>query len=889
MHGDRWRRVQELYHAAYERPVHARGAFLDEACAGDATLREEVESLLVQPVSADESLERVARGVALPTTPSPIAAGTRLGPYEIAGPLGAGGMGEVYRARDRQLNRDVALKVLPELYALDPDRLARFRREAQILASLNHPNIAAIYGLEDTDGIHALVLELVDGPTLADRLAQGPIPLPDALRIARQLCEALVAAHEQRIIHRDLKPANIKLHPNGTVKVLDFGLAKVFVGNGSEADSRSPTVTLSGTREGLILGTAAYMSPEQARGLPVDVRTDIWAFGCVLDEMLTGRPLFLAPTVIDTLAAILEREPAWDTLPGATPPAIRRLLQCCVKKDPTERLRDIADARRVIEDALHGDAGTATDTGAIHPTRRRVRPSWAIAGIGSVLAVIAVGALTWNGRTPPQAVARSFAPSERPSVAVLPFNAIGDGDRYFADGITEAVTTEIGRVGGLRVIASASAFRYRDTVAFRDIARDLGVGLVIRGSVQRTSTMMRIDVSLVDTRDDTALWSERYSSTLADVLTVQDDVARQIATTLAATFGAQPAAKLPPPTRNPDAYDAYLRGIWHLKGRSSTTPNMSDWSHERVAAIQELERAVAYDGNFALARAALASAYTQRFFYESTDPVLEQKAFLEIQRALAINPDQAEAHLARAQLTWNLRNRFPHERAITDLRRALSINPNLAEAYIELGKVYLHIGLTDKAVEANEQAQRLDPAAAAPTNRRLQALIDAGRIEEVGHEFERDRARLLPLFRGDALLALGRPAEALQALSSPEALKESDPESETGITALQAAAYARLGRREDAERSLAAVIPAAENPTGLSHMHHTQFHIGSTLAVLGRDDEAVRWLTKAADEGYPSYSRFSTDRSLASLKGHAGFTALLARLRQDQDRWKQTL
>ena len=842
MHADRWRRVQELYHAAYERPVHARGAFLDEACAGNATLREEVESLLAQPVSADESLERAARGVALSTTPTSFASGTRLGPYEIAGPLGAGGMGEVYRARDCQLNRDVALKVLPGLYALDPDRLARFRREAHILASLNHPNIAAIYGLEDTDGIHALVLELVDGPTLAGRLAQGPIPLPDALRIARQLCEALAAAHEQGVIHRDLKPANIKLRPNGTVKVLDFGLAKVFAGNGPETGSHSPTVTLSGTREGLILGTAAYMSPEQARGLPVDTRTDIWAFGCVLDEMLTGRARFLAPTVIDTLAAILEREPAWDTLPGATPPAIRRLLERCLTKDPTERLRDIADARMMIEDALHGGARTATDTAAIHPMRGRVRPSWTIAGAGSVLAVIAVGALTWNGRTPPQAqaVARSFAPPERPSVAVLRFNTIGDGDRYFADGITEAVATEIGRVGGLRVIASASTFRYRDTMAFRDVARDLGVGLVIRGSVQRTSTMVRIDVSLVDTRDDTALWSERYSRTLTDVLTVQDDVARQIAATLAATFGARPATKLPPPTRNPDAYDAYLRGIWHLKGRSSTTPNMSDWSHERVAAIQELERAVAYDGNFALARAALASAYTQRFFYESTDPVLEQKAFLEIQRALAINPDQAEAHLARAQLTWNLRNRFPHERAITDLRRALSINPNLAEAYIELGKVYLHIGLTDKAVEANEQAQRLDPAAAAPTNRRLHALIDAGRIEEVGHEFDRNRARLLPLFRGDALLALGRPAEALQGLSAPEALKESDPESETGIIALQAVAYAILGRREDAERSLAAVISAAENPTGLSHMHHTQFHIGRTLAVLGRDDEAVR-------------------------------------------------
>jgi tetratricopeptide (TPR) repeat protein len=273
----------------------------------------------------------------------------------------------------------------------------------------------------------------------------------------------------------------------------------------------------------------------------------------------------------------------------------------------------------------------------------------------------------------------------------------------------------------------------------------------------------------------------------------------------------------------------------------------------------------------------------------SVYPALEQKAFVEIQRALAINPNQAEAYLARAQLTWNLRNRFPHERAIVDLRRALSINPNLAEAYIELGKVYLHIGLTDKAVEANEQAQRLDPGAAAPTNRKVNALIDAGRLEEVRHEL--DRTRLLRLYRADASMAIGQPVDAVQALSpwrSPRG-RSGDPENDTVHMALLAVAYARLGRREDAERIMAAAIPAAENLTGLSHMHHAQFHIGSTLAVLGRYDEAVRWLTKAADEGYASYPRFSTDQSLTSLKGHAGFTALLARLRQERDRWQQTL
>jgi eukaryotic-like serine/threonine-protein kinase len=461
-----------------------------------------------------------------------------------------------------------------------------------------------------------------------------------------------------------LKPANVVITGNGLVKVLDFGLAKAVTGDASAPDlSQSPTLTLGDTQDGMILGTAAYMSPEQARGLTVDKRTDIWAFGCVLYEMLTGRGPFLGPTVTDTLAAILEREPAWDTLAGAAPPVIRRLLQRCLEKDPKRRLRDIADARIEIDRVLSG------------PTRSRVLLPWAMAVVTSIGALIAVGALTWYVRAAPEAQTaawRWFAPSEIPSVAVLPFNTIGNGDQYFADGITEAVTTELGRVGGLRVIASNSTFAYRDKTAFRDIGRELGVGLVVKGSVQRADGRVRIDVSLVDTRDDTALWSERYSRELTDVLTVQDDISRQIATTLSKTFGAAPAAKSPSlATTNPDAYDAYLRGVWHLKARSSTTTGLERRTR-LVTATEELERAVAHDRNFALARATLASAYTQRFFYQATDPAFEQKAFLEIQHALAINPDQAEAYLARAQLTWNLRNGFPHERAITDLRRALS-------------------------------------------------------------------------------------------------------------------------------------------------------------------------------------------------------------------------
>src|SRR5215204_987944 len=276
-----------------------------------------------------------------------LAAGTRIGPYEILSVIGAGGMGEVYRARDAKLNRDVAIKVLLPSVVADPDRIARFQREAQVLASLNHPNIANIYGTEESNGVTALVLELVEGEDLAERIARGPIPLDEALPVARQVAEALAAAHEIGIIHRDLKPANIKLRPDGTVKVLDFGLAKAVDPNAASNTQamKSPTMSLHATQAGVVLGTAAYMSPEQARGRVAGKRADIWSFGCVLYEMLAGRRVFGAEDVADALALVLTREPDWTLLPRTVPSEIVKLVRRCLEKDPKRRLADIADAR----------------------------------------------------------------------------------------------------------------------------------------------------------------------------------------------------------------------------------------------------------------------------------------------------------------------------------------------------------------------------------------------------------------------------------------------------------------------------------------------------------------------------------------------------------------
>jgi len=358
-----------------------------------------------------------------------LAAGARLGPYEIVSALGAGGMGEVYRARDEKLNRDVALKVLPEVFALDPDRLARFKREAQVLASLNHPNIAAIYGFEDSSpsadsgqaAVQALVLELVEGPTLAYRIAQGTISLDEALPIARQIAEALEAAHEQAIIHRDLKPANVKVRSDGTVKVLDFGLAKalepVAVKGGDE--TASPTITSPAmTQMGIILGTAAYMSPEQAKGRQADKRSDVWAFGAVLYEMLSGQRAFKGDDISDTLAAVLRQDIDWTALPASTPASVRRLIARCLDRDARKRLRDIGEARIVLDDPTALVRSDGEDVPALAPPQ----PLWR-RGIPVVLSAIVAGVLA-------SAATVYFIPSQAPLVVTRFPLTLGEGQRF---------------------------------------------------------------------------------------------------------------------------------------------------------------------------------------------------------------------------------------------------------------------------------------------------------------------------------------------------------------------------------------------------------------------------------------------------------------------------
>jgi len=401
MSADRQRQITELCHAALERNASDRAAFLREACAGDQALRREVESLLRYQNTGDQFLERpaveeVARLVSSDPESNVDLAGRRLGVYQIDARIGAGGMGEVYRARDTRLGRDVAIKVLPRALTRSADRRARFEREACLLASLNHPHIAQVYGFEESEGIAGLVMELVPGGTLDTIIEPRGLKPAHALAIARQICDALEAAHEKGIVHRDLKPANIKITPDGVVKVLDFGLAKASAGELVKA-AHLPTRTSEGTIEGVILGTATYMSPEQARGQPVDKRTDIWAFGCVLYEMLAGRRAFAGGSLTDTLAHVIEREPDWRAVPETTPDVVRRLLERCLRKDVRQRLRDIADARLEIDDAIAARTAPADSTPGVSDRRRRGRSRrWAPIGwIAAIVLASAVG-IAWR-------------------------------------------------------------------------------------------------------------------------------------------------------------------------------------------------------------------------------------------------------------------------------------------------------------------------------------------------------------------------------------------------------------------------------------------------------------------------------------------------------------
>jgi len=614
--------------------------------------------------------------------------GSRLGTYEIVDLLGVGGMGEVYRANDRKLGRAVAIKVLPEEFAREPARVSRFEREARMLAAVNHPTIAAIYGAEEDGATRYIVMELVEGETLAQRLATGPLSVADALRVGSQIAEALEIAHEKGVIHRDLKPANIKLTPGGKVKVLDFGLAKAmeipFVGD----MSRSPTLVMSDSRPGEIVGTPEFMSPEQARGKETDRRTDIWSFGCILYESLTGERAFTGETVPDAVGAILHLEPDWSKLPARTPERVRELLRLCLEKDPGRRLRDAGDARLEIESALATMSGAGgTPAGAGPPAR------WATGLLGAAAIALAVsGYLFFRSRQ----IGTATAPALR-QLAVLPFrNLTGSAQgELMGAGLSETVAVRLANVNGLQVVTPRAAADAADEKSsFDRVARKLGANTLLAGTLQRENDLFRITYRLLDANGNQIAAGALDGS---ELFALQDRIAERVAADLRLKGGLR---RTPTPSGldTPALQERYVEAIGLLQRYDR---------RERVEkALASLTQLAREKPESPLVQAAIARADLAMMELTS-DQAWATRALAASDAARALDPSLPDVDVTLGRLKFETGR--PAEAAAA-YRRALAARPGDVEALIGLGRASEALGDRAAADAAFRRAVELQPS-----------------------------------------------------------------------------------------------------------------------------------------------------------------------------------
>jgi len=654
-----------------------------------------VDSLFDSLVQADESDFEVAEA-------GQNLVGQKIGSFEIEEIIGRGGMGVVYLAHDTKLERSVAIKSIPPKLAGDSTTRTRFHREAKLLASLNHPNIAVIYEIiEQEEGANYLILEYVPGQTLAQRIAREPLKLEEAFLIGQQIAEAVSAAHEKGVIHRDLKPGNIKITPEGKVKVLDFGLAKA---SSSEAITEETAVT----QPGRVMGTPAYMSPEQARGKPTDKRSDIWSFGCIMYQMLTGQLPFEGETATDTLARIIERQPDWEILPESTPMNIRVLTRRCLEKDPRRRLQHIGDVAIEIGETLNLPATVPPVTMPSSTSLERKiadKPQWRriVMTIVTAIIVIICGVALWSlFKKHPE------SPSGEIRLVVLPFENLGSTeDEYFADGITDAITARLGVIHGLGVISRQSAMKYKkrekDT---RQIAKDLRVDYILEGTVQRErpsdpTSRVRIIPQLIMTSEDTHVWTEIYDDDMSEVFRLQSDVAEQVAQALDITLlEPQRQALRSEPTENMEAYDYYLRGDEYLY--------RSYFKNDFVIAIRMYEKSVELDPTFALAYARLSDAHGQMhwFLYDHSEERLAM-AKQAVDKALELNPDLPEAHMALGNYYYY--GYLDYDRALEQFAIARESQPNNSLLFAAIGYIRRRQGKFEQALANLKKASELDP------------------------------------------------------------------------------------------------------------------------------------------------------------------------------------
>src|SRR3954471_13156723 len=733
MKPDRWKQVNDLFQSAVERAPGERAAFLDKSCYGDEGMRREVESLLTSHERAENFIELPAFEVAPELMTSDKAGaliGKLIGHYRIESLIGVGGMGEVYLARDERLVRKAALKLLPNSLTIDDAQLSRFKNEARSASALNHPNILTVYEIGAEADRQFIAMEFIEGVTLRARITRGRIEPPAALEIAAQVASALGAAHAAGVVHRDIKPENIMLRPDGYVKVLDFGIAKLT--EQSVDDHTTETTAALQTRPGLVLGTARYMSPEQARGQKVDARSDIWSLGVVLYEMVGGTPPFRGETPSDCIAAILTTEPTplSGVLPNV-PLKLEFILQQALRKTSDERYQTI---KEMLADLLSLKAKLETQSSLLdtasrgdskvskikHPKRAAL-----VTLVAALVAAVAVASIFFF---------RAPAPlTNQKSIAVLPFENLSEdkSNAYFADGIQDEILTRLSKIADLKVISRTSTQRYKKThQKLSDIAKQLGVANLLEGSVQKTNDQVRVTVQLIRATNDSHLWAETFDRKLTDIFSVESEVAKAIADQLRAKLTGQEEEVIAArPTNNPEAYDAYLHGLAYTL-RTGNSPGNT------LGAQKYLKEAVQLDPKFALSWALLSYVDALGYLTLSLQPTvaLRDETAHAAETALALQPNLGEAILAKGYYFYACLKDY--DAAVRYFEQARQFLPNNSQIPESLAYVARRRGQWDRSEAYFNEAERLDPRNVSLLTQHAQSYMLLRRFPEALRKFD---------------------------------------------------------------------------------------------------------------------------------------------------------
>ena len=858
-----WRAVRETFETALKLAPEKRERFIADGLADDR-LREHARRLLDAHARADSFLETSPAAVFDGLRLARDLTGTALGPYELEARIGSGGMGDVYRARDSRLGRVVAIKVLSESTTAGETR-NRFEREARAVAGLNHRHICTLHDIGTSDTVSYLVMEFLDGETLADIVARGPLPLVQSLDYAVQIASALCVAHAAGIIHRDLKPGNIMITASG-VKLLDFGLAKAPIPSTLPPSTAVSAPARDRTTTGHF-GTLCYMAPEQLHRGPIDVRTDIYAFGCVLVEMLTGAKAFP-----DRVNAVGPEEcsiapPPIDTH-GRLPDALQRILGRCLAVSPEDRWNSADELRQALQAAAAAVADGATRSRA---SLRFARHPVTVA----VVVALLIGAGLWKIRTG-STVTDGAVPAR--SLAVLPLQTVGElapGDEHLGLSIADSIITRLATVRRLGIRPTTAVMSYADGRA--DPARasaDLKVDYLVTGTIQRGPSTYRVTFQLVRDPAGTVTWARTYDVVRSGLRDVQDGVAEQLVDALEVQLGADERNRLHRRyTDNADAYDQYQ------KGRAALLNYTEAGMKQAIAAF---EQAVAIDPDYALARAGLAIArawFSIRYAYETDALDWGARADADARGALQADPSLADARLAIAGAAGTLYGKFNWPLVIDQASRALEMDPTLELAHVVLMRAYFHLGLFDRMDAEAEAAHRLNPLGNVEVARlEVASSLFAGRYDSARNQaaalLARSDAPVIRNYLGLAQFYTGDAGGARATLAGVKRGGQPDVRSQAALASIEAAS----GEREAARARALAI------EHGPYMDHHVAYSLAATWAQLGDTLLAIKWLRQAAATGFPCFPSVQRDPLLNPIRQSGEFMEFVSGLRQDFER-----